>query len=376
MNVCPRCDSPGRAITRVTLEAQVLPDDLEPIRDRDRWRLCVSESCAVVYFCGDDVVALGQTRAAPFHKRDDRDRIVCFCFEHSVAQIEDDVRATGQSQITASIKAACQAGRDDCERKNPQGRCCLGNVGAVVRRAAPTTREPDLSCCSPKPVTTADSRSAEPRRAAGLTVPRRTLGSPEGTSAGLGLLASGGALVAAVLASACCWLPLVAIGFGASSAGLGAVFEAWRVPLLVLTAGALASSFWLVYRKPRCAPGQSCEVPNPRLRRFNRGMLWITTALVAAFALFPEYVGAFSQAEQEAASTSTQTTVVRYQIEGMTCAGCEGIAQQAIEALPGVASAAVSYRKRSAEVTWSDEPDHAALATAVSELGYRVTPAP
>jgi hypothetical protein len=32
-------------------------------------------------------------------------------------------------------------------------------------------------------------------------------------------------------------------------------------------------------------------MPNPRLRRFNKIVLWAATTFVLAFALFPDYVG-------------------------------------------------------------------------------------
>jgi len=79
-----------------------------------------------VYYHDDEVFLLDEANAVPFHKSPDRSRLVCFCFEHSVAEVEADVIANGTSTIQAAIKAGCQAGHDDCERKNPQGRCCLG----------------------------------------------------------------------------------------------------------------------------------------------------------------------------------------------------------------------------------------------------------
>jgi hypothetical protein len=135
MDRCPRCEAKGRAIDPVTLEAQVLPDLLAELPVHDGWRLCASEGCEVVYFRSDKQVVLGETRAVPFHKSDDPKRLVCFCFEHSVADLE--VAANAMSTIQASIKAACKAGQADCTRKNPEGRCCLGNVGHLVNRATP-----------------------------------------------------------------------------------------------------------------------------------------------------------------------------------------------------------------------------------------------
>lgn len=371
MNLCPRCEAKGRAIDPVTLEAQVGPDRFALLADHDGWRLCTSEGCEVVYFRGDETVVLGQTRAVPFHKSEDPQRLVCFCFEHSVAQLEADVAANGTSTIQASIKAACKAGQDDCERKNPQGRCCLGNVGKVVKRvtSAGADGAPATDCCGVKAAADEAESCCAPKSAVSVK-PAPTAD----TSARSGLFASGGALVAAVLSSACCWLPLAAIGLGASWAGVGAFFEAWRVPLLLATVALLGVGFYLVYRKPRCAPGEACEVPSPRLQRFNRGMLWLTTVLVAAFAFFPEYVGAFTGGGGEVAVAAPTQTTVHYRVEGMTCAGCEGHAREAIEAIPSVVSMAVSYPDSSAEVVWSGEPDDAAVAGAIAEFGYRATP--
>lgn len=120
----------------MTLEAQVVLARLHQLAEHDGWRLCTSESCEVVYFRDGEVVVLGQTRGVPFHRARTRSAS-CLCFEHSVADIEANVAENGASTVQLSIKAECKAGRDDCERKNPQGRCCLGNVGQVVKRAAP-----------------------------------------------------------------------------------------------------------------------------------------------------------------------------------------------------------------------------------------------
>lgn len=370
MNLCPRCESKGRSITPVTLEAQVVPARLDQLAEHDGWRVCTSESCEVVYFRDGEVVVLGQTRGVPFHKSEDPQRLVCFCFEHSVADIETDVAQNGASTIQLSIKAECRAGRDDCERKNPQGRCCLGNVGQVVKRAAPGDADGrGADCCEGEAAEAQVESCCAPKTTASDSPPATA-----DTTARSGLFASGGALVAAVLSSACCWLPLAAIGLGASSAGVGAFFEAWRVPLLLVTVALLGAGFYLVYRKRRCAPGEACEVPNPRLQRFNRGTLWLTTVFVAAFAFSPEYVGALTGGGGEVAEAAPAQTTVRYRVEGMTCAGCEGHAREAIEAIPGVVSVAVSYRSGSAKVVWSGEANDGAVAEAIAEFGYRATP--
>jgi copper chaperone CopZ len=340
MTACPRCGASGRAIKAETIEAQV---PLETIGDGANWALCLSVDCNVAYFHGAETVPSGQLAAVPFHKGTDPGRLVCFCFEHSVADVEADVAANGRSTIRESIKAACKAGDDDCLHKNPQGRCCLGNVGQVIESAAPRSEHP--SCCA--------ARSPAPPPPKQTTV--------------ASLFAPALVLIASALSSACCWLPLAAIGLGVSSGGVGAVFLAWRVPLLLLSVATLALGFYLVYRKPRCPP-------NPRLQRLNRRLLWFTTALVAAFALFPEYISAFTGGGGLSVEATAQQTSVQYRVDGMTCSGCEAHAREAIEATNGVSSAAVSFSDGTAVVVWNRVPDHRAVSAALVPLGYRARP--
>ena len=59
--------------------------------------------------------------------------------------------------------------------------------------------------------------------------------------------ATGGAIFAAILASACCILPLVFGALGLSAVALAGLFESVRTYLLMLTAGLLAAGFYYNY---------------------------------------------------------------------------------------------------------------------------------
>ena len=59
-------------------------------------------------------------------------------------------------------------------------------------------------------------------------------------------------------------------------------------------------------------------------------------------------------------------------IEGMMCPHCEATVKAALEALPGVQSAAVSHKDGTAVVTLSGEVSDEALRTAVTDKGYKV----
>ncbi len=159
---------------------------------------------------------------------------------------------------------------------------------------------------------------------------------------------------AATLASACCWLPLLLIGFGVSAGGLAAFFESTRPLFLGVMAAVLTLGFYTAYiREEKCEPGSECETATRSLKRFNRGSLWIAMVGAAVFAAFPYYVDRLPFSEAEAA-TPTQAmqaaNVILVGIEGMTCAGCAVTVEQVLRQTPGVLSAKVFFEEARAEL--------------------------
>src|SRR6266536_2319863 len=76
-------------------------------------------------------------------------------------------------------------------------------------------------------------------------------------------LFAAGSVLAAIIASFCCILPIVFALTGFSILGASALFDAWRPYLLGLTFGLLGLGFYFAYRRRReqCAPGSSCAMP-------------------------------------------------------------------------------------------------------------------
>ena len=66
-----------------------------------------------------------------------------------------------------------------------------------------------------------------------------------------GLVTVGGSVLAALIASACCWLPLLLVTFGVSAAGVSAQFESVRPYFLALTAVLLGAGFYFSYFRRR-----------------------------------------------------------------------------------------------------------------------------
>lgn len=353
MTNCPESKTTGKRVERITLESLLLPEYQSHIGS-GQWFFCPAPGCEVVYFDEEghrlDKSALSVRVGT---KESQAPRPVCYCFGHSFEEIQEEVAATGTSKIPDSITEKCRQGLHECERKNPQGTCCLGNVRAVLREAQASgsraTAESEQDCCA-----TSTPGSGKPAA---------------------GRLAAGGAVVSAVLSSACCWLPLVLLAFGASAVGVAGFFERYRPVFLGVAMVLLAAGFYLVYlRKPACGPGEACSVPNPRLTRINRAMLWVAAAFVAAFALFPNYVGTLLGTPSGAAAPTDAPHDLEFAVEGMTCEACAATLRSKLAGLSGVSAAEVLYATGRARLRFESRrarPTDEAIAEAVSATGYR-----
>lgn len=200
-----------------------------------------------------------------------------------------------------------------------------------------------------------------------------------------GLLASGGSVLAAALSSACCWLPLLLLAFGASAAGVSAFFERWRPVLATVAIVMLGIGFYLVYfRRAKCADHAcgtaACAPRSGKGRALTQVMLWFAAVLVAAFVLFPWYAGVVARAVYGKSTTTftgasdASLVVQRYNVEGMTCEACAVTLQADLLKIDGVVGATVDYATKSARVETTD-PDiqNEVLATA-KRHGYTATP--
>lgn len=50
------------------------------------------------------------------------EELICYCFNYTTRDIEDDVRSHGRSTILERILAEKKAGACQCASKNPRGR--------------------------------------------------------------------------------------------------------------------------------------------------------------------------------------------------------------------------------------------------------------
>ncbi len=185
-------------------------------------------------------------------------------------------------------------------------------------------------------------------------------------------------VIAAVGASLCCILPIVAAVSGLGVFAAGVSFEKWRPYLLGLTGTLLAAGFILAYRdyKKACVPGSLCAT-RP-MSRWNFLALGFVALVVFALAAFPYYSGTVAQAVAPQARPSipvgsTSLVTATFWVPDMNCPACATSLTTSFKRLPGVADAKVDFDGRKAVVTYDpSKQNFAAFEKVVTDVGYHV----
>lgn len=377
---CPACNQTAKKVSTVTLGA-LLNDDLagqfqtgdeaccgssgcKAISENTGWRFCDSANCDIVYFSekSETVFRKPQLKVQVGIKEQAGERPLCYCFGHSVASIADEFASTGKSNALDDIRAKMKDPGCRCETENPSGSCCLGSVARGL-----TIAQTELG------MTTSDDAPNTAPTASRINRGER--------------IAKVGTVVSAIMASSCCWLPLVLLAVGVSGAGIASTLEAYRPLFMTITFGFLGAAFYFTYRpKPSdasggpdcCATepvGENCCAAPARGRfnmmTMNKVMLWGVTAMAVAFLFFPGYVGAFLGGDDgNTVTEDMHKTVIR--VKGMTCEGCSSLVANAICTSPEVVAVEVSYVKGEAIIgtaTDAEVPGRRIL-TALQNAGY------
>jgi len=263
-----------------------------------------------------------------------------------------DVEPAAQSSQNYGM--SCRTYWDSCKREGLPSRDV---IRAAIKEALARDSDGNECCQAPSPPT-ADNPNKPDRSSLFMT----------------------SSVVAAILASFCCILPIVFALTGLTVIGASALFAEWRPYLLVATFGLLGFGFYFSYRPARsdCTSGV-CTMPAPK--RSGRLMLWLATAAVVAFAAFPYFSGTvaeflLSQSNSAAARTSQGPPSLQHAsiaIEGMDCAACATAIENKLKAVPGVREAKVSFEQGTAEVDYeTGSASIEQLEKAVQEAGYRV----
>ena len=140
---CPHCGEKGRPVQLITLRS-LLDLGARLCVGEGPYQFCSSPTCDIVYF--------GGRRNLPLTKADLTVRVgikettaprpVCYCFNHTIEEIDDELRRTGRTTVLDDIKTrmkvACW-----CETKSPSGSCCLATVTKQIKAATARLGAPE-----------------------------------------------------------------------------------------------------------------------------------------------------------------------------------------------------------------------------------------
>lgn len=129
---CPACGVIGHPVSSLTLENHLTRE--RQVEFGPQGSFCANPACAVVYFNPNGKTVSRSQAVRPVTVKDQGEEVpVCYCFEFKRGDLRRDLEQKGTTAIPDEIKKGIKDGRCDCERKNPQGTCCLGNVAATVK---------------------------------------------------------------------------------------------------------------------------------------------------------------------------------------------------------------------------------------------------
>ena len=181
----------------------------------------------------------------------------------------------------------------------------------------------------------------------------------------------GAGIATAFVAALCCITPVFAVlaGIGgiASTFSFLEPFRPWMIGFTVLFLGFA----WYRQLKPKKDVDCACN-ENPSFNK-SKGFLGIVTVVVGMLVAFPYYAHIFTQNNNTSVIYVSESQVERvtFDIEGMTCTGCEASVRHAAQSVDGVLETDVSYATKTARISYDkSKTNREALVQAINGTGF------
>ncbi len=181
----------------------------------------------------------------------------------------------------------------------------------------------------------------------------------------------------AVVASVCCITPVLALIAGTS--GIASTFswvEPFRPYLIALTIIVLVFA-WFQKLRPKTQEELDCACEDDAKPTFwqSKQFLFIVTLFAGLMLAFPYYSNLFyAQPTKDIVYVSQSNIETQtFEVEGMTCAGCEAHVESEVNNLDGIISVKASYENANTIVEFDKtKTDLPAIREAIESTGYKV----
>jgi hypothetical protein len=139
---CPVSGTKGVTVELQTVKAVLTNAALRRVTAAAH-RFCADPECDIVYFADDGTTSSKTDIRVPVWQKEPAGaRMVCYCFGENERDIRAEIAINGKSDALERVKAHIKARRCACELRNPRGTCCLGDVGAAVKRVSESFAQP------------------------------------------------------------------------------------------------------------------------------------------------------------------------------------------------------------------------------------------
>lgn len=184
-------------------------------------------------------------------------------------------------------------------------------------------------------------------------------------------------ILTAIAASLCCLTPILALVAGTS--GIASTFswvEPFRPYLIGLTIIVLVFA-WYHKLRPKTQEEIDCACEDDAKPSFwqSKKFLFIVTVFAGLMLAFPYYSNIFYARPSKDIVYVSQSNIVKhtFNVEGMTCAGCEAHVESEVNKLDGILFVKASYENANIEVEHDKtKTDLAAIRKAINRTGYKV----
>ncbi len=190
----------------------------------------------------------------------------------------------------------------------------------------------------------------------------------------------GASLLAAIAASLCCITPVLAMLAGIT--GIASVFswlEPFRPYLIALTVIILGFAWYRAYKAKKAEANCACENGEiEKKKKFINTTGFLLTVTIAAIVLttFPYYSKIFfsePKLKETIIADKNNLKEVKFNIDGMTCEGCQAHVNEELSKVSGVIDYKTSYKEGTSIVTFDRSKTNIdSVIKAIDETGYHV----
>lgn len=133
--LCPMCNGQTKEVEEITVRHFLLDSLVNKEKNSD-YRICLNESCNVVYYdIIRSIVFNKQDMKIPiWYKKGANPKYICYCNQVTEEQIINAVLNDGAKDLKDIIRLTGAMKNGNCKVNNPLSKCCGPNIQEVINK--------------------------------------------------------------------------------------------------------------------------------------------------------------------------------------------------------------------------------------------------